>query len=107
MSVCLSWQRKEEPVTEVIHIPANQGARASGSLLSSVQLPKAVAQGYTASEEQCPASAEGSPAPRETQLIQPHWLVAMALSRSRKEKVWKPEELVHTCLEPCTQGSDP
>lgn len=24
--VSLSWQRKEEPVTEAIHIPANQGA---------------------------------------------------------------------------------
>lgn len=29
--VSLSWQRKEEPVAEAVHIPANQGAEKGRS----------------------------------------------------------------------------
>lgn len=125
MSVCHGRGRhgsgSRSLLAKAVHIPANQGAEKrqepdpATRFFQLSQLPKTVAQGYSASEEQYPASAEGSPAPRErgslfmgvTQLTQPHCLFPWLWVEARRKKHGSPRKLVQTRLGPCAQGSGP
>jgi hypothetical protein len=75
------------------------GARSSDSLLSAQcsfpkQLPRATQPVRSSAQPVLKAARhperDSGSLWEVTQLIQPHWLVAMALGRNREEKVWKP-----------------